>query len=432
MYASTHLLGKRLKILLHWSQGHLQEPDIKFSRITTFQEIPKKEKGQIGNSLKLIDKVQCLLQLDFSLHCKDKNKTESQDGWVNHLDESSSTGINGEAAWAGDTGESVVVLTFAGELQEDPALLLFPSRVSEDTHTPGSDSCATSEESMLVMPWKNLFGWYSVSISHFLFNGPRTLGLMQLMGLWLLRVVNRVVGLGIGLGGNPLLLTKLCKDGEKHCFPIPRVGDGAGDTGMKSMRFGEADFSTSLSLRLKLSSQEWLICIAFCTSRSWTVSRLIKSMPSSCLIWCKRLLCMRTGEAGSSRPWRFGNVVLFRLALGASAWNTGEVSLRPWMRGALLDLLRPPPPPLPPPSAGLPPVPGGSSRSSSIFSWAMSGAGRRGRCSVRDLGFPFPAIQGRRRHHRHRESVSGLVPCACVSLCAGALSCLSSQRLLNA
>lgn len=194
------------------------------------------------------------------------------------------------------------------------------------------------------------------------------------MGLWLLRVVNRVVGLGIGLGGNPLLLTKLCKDGEKHCFPIPRVGDGAGDTGMKSMRFGEADFSTSLSLRLKLSSQEWLICIAFCTSRSWTVSRLIKSMPSSCLIWCKRLLCMRTGEAGSSRPWRFGNVVLFRLALGASAWNTGEVSLRPWIRGALLDLLRPPPPPLPlpPPSAGLPPVPGGSSRSSSIFSCAMS------------------------------------------------------------
>lgn len=52
----------------------------------------------------------------------------------------------------------MVVLTFAGELQEDPALLLFPSRVSEDTHTPGSDSCATSEESMLVMPWKNLFG----------------------------------------------------------------------------------------------------------------------------------------------------------------------------------------------------------------------------------------------------------------------------------
>lgn len=33
-------------------------------------------------------------------------------------------------------------------------------------------------------------------------------------------------------------------------FPIPLVGDGAGDTGTKSMRFGEeeADFSRSLSL----------------------------------------------------------------------------------------------------------------------------------------------------------------------------------------
>lgn len=33
-------------------------------------------------------------------------------------------------------------------------------------------------------------------------------------------------------------------------FPIPLVGDGAGDTGTKSMRFGDddADFSKSLSL----------------------------------------------------------------------------------------------------------------------------------------------------------------------------------------
>lgn len=245
------------------------------------------------------------------------------------------------------------------------------------------------------------------------------------MGLWLLRVVNRVVGLGIGLGGNPLLLTKLCKDGEKHCFPIPRVGDGAGDTGMKSMRFGEADFSTSLSLKLKLSSQEWLICIAFCTSRSWTVSLLIKSIPSSCLIWCNRLLCMRTGEAGSSKPWRFGNVVLFRLALGASAWNTGEVSLRPWIRGALLDLLRPPPPP----SAGLPPVPGGSSKSSSIFSWAMSGAGRRGRCSETENSH---SLQPRVRAAAAANLSAELSLCACVPLCAGALRSLSSRRLPNA
>lgn len=28
---------------------------------------------------------------------------------------------------------------------------------------------------------------------------------------------NLLVGLGLGLGGNPLLLTRLCKDGEKHC-----------------------------------------------------------------------------------------------------------------------------------------------------------------------------------------------------------------------
>lgn len=88
--------------------------------------------------------------------------------------------------------------------------------------------------------------------------GPRMLGLMQLMGLWLRRLKRRV-GLGIGLGDRPLLLTRICNEGEKHCFfPIPLVGDGAGDTGTKSMRFGddEADFSKSLSLRLRLSSQD--------------------------------------------------------------------------------------------------------------------------------------------------------------------------------
>ena len=82
-----------------------------------------------------------------------------------------------------------------------------------------------------------------------------------------------------------MLLTRICNEGEKHCcslekgrdkiqvrtvtnislflldihdsttskhtfFPIPLVGDGAGDTGTKSMRFGDddADFSKSLSL----------------------------------------------------------------------------------------------------------------------------------------------------------------------------------------
>lgn len=42
------------------------------------------------------------------------------------------------------------------------------------------------------------------------------------------------------------------KHTEVRCtfFPIPLVGDGAGDTGTKSMRFGDedADFSKSLSL----------------------------------------------------------------------------------------------------------------------------------------------------------------------------------------
>jgi hypothetical protein len=99
--------------------------------------------------------------------------------------------------------------------------------------------------------------------------------------------LKRRVGLGIGLGDWPWLLTRICNEGEKHCcslemkilwlartlpeihfwfhlagistraavdthtfFPIPLVGDGAGDTGIKSIRFGDddADFSKSLSL----------------------------------------------------------------------------------------------------------------------------------------------------------------------------------------
>lgn len=53
-------------------------------------------------------------------------------GWVNHLVESTSTRINGEPESEGDTGEFVTVLILASELQEDPALPLFPSRASED------------------------------------------------------------------------------------------------------------------------------------------------------------------------------------------------------------------------------------------------------------------------------------------------------------
>lgn len=55
----------------------------------------------------------------------------------------------------------------------------------------------------------------------------------------------------MGLGGSPLLLTNICKDGEKHCFPNPLVGDGAGETGVKSILLGEYNFS-GLSKSLSL------------------------------------------------------------------------------------------------------------------------------------------------------------------------------------
>lgn len=184
-------------------------------------------------------------------------------------------------------GDSVTVLPLAKESEEELTLLVLPSRISEDKHELRSVRCVTSGESMFVVPWKSLFGWLSVSISPFLLIGPSTLGLIQLIGLWLLLFENLLVGLGIGLGGNPLLLTNICRDGEKHCFPIPLVGEGAGETGMKSILFGDEDFSDlskSLSLRLKLSSHDWLICIAVCTSLSWAVSLFIKSTPSSLLI----------------------------------------------------------------------------------------------------------------------------------------------------
>lgn len=128
--------------------------------------------------------------------------------------------------------------------------------------------------SILVDPWKTLLGWLSVSISPFLLIGGRTLGLMHLTGLWLLE---KRLGLEKELGGSPLLFTNI--------FPNPLVGDGAGDTGVKSILFGEYNFSglsQSLSLRLKLSSQDWLICIAACTSLSCAAS-LIISRPSSIL-----------------------------------------------------------------------------------------------------------------------------------------------------
>lgn len=67
MYASTHLGEKVQKYYYTEFKGIRRNLTWEVSRTTTFQEIPKEEKGQIGNSLKLIDRVQCLLQLDFSL-----------------------------------------------------------------------------------------------------------------------------------------------------------------------------------------------------------------------------------------------------------------------------------------------------------------------------------------------------------------------------
>lgn len=204
--------------------------------------------------------------------------------WVSHLGERSSIKMNGEHELEHATGASAVVLPLASDSEDKPLPLLLPSKISE--HELRSDNCAASGDSILVVPWKSLLGWLSVSISPFLLRGARTLGLMHLIGLWLLLVEKRL-GLGTGLGGNPLLLTNICKDGEKHCFPNPLVGDGAGETGVKSILLGEYNFSClskSLSLRLKLSSHDWLICIAVCTSLSCAVSLFIMSMPSSLLI----------------------------------------------------------------------------------------------------------------------------------------------------
>lgn len=165
-----------------------------------------------------------------------------------HLGERSCRGVKGESLGEGDTPSIL-----AGEPEEEPTLLRLPSNRSEDRlQEPSSGRCATSVDNMVVVPWKSLLGGLSVSISPLRFRGPRMLGRMQLMGLWLLRTVcRRRVGLGMGLGVKPLLLTRICRDGEKHCFlSIPRVGEGAGDTGTKSIRFGEEDedFSKSLSL----------------------------------------------------------------------------------------------------------------------------------------------------------------------------------------
>lgn len=227
---------------------------------------------------------QSSLRSSLSVLCRKQQFQIQNQKWLSHLGERSSIKMNEEHELVHATEDSAEALPVASESEDKPLLLLLPSNTSE--HELRSDSFAASGDSMLVVPWKSLLGWLSVSISPFLFRGPRTLGLMHLTGLWLLLHENRL-GLGTGLGGNPLLLTNICKDGEKHCFPNPRVGEGAGETGVKSILFGEYNFSClskSLSLRLKLSSHDWLICIAACTSLSCAVSLFIIPRPSSLLI----------------------------------------------------------------------------------------------------------------------------------------------------
>lgn len=201
--------------------------------------------------------------------------------WLSHLGERSSIKMNGEHELEHATGDSAGALPVASESEDKPLLILLPSKISE--HELKSDNCAGLVDSMLVVPWKGLLGWLSISISPFLLRGPRTLGLMHLTGLWLL-LLEKCLGLRTGLGGIPLLLTNICKDGDKHCFPNPLVGEGAGETGVKSILLGEYNFSglsKSLSLRLRLSSHDWLICIPACASLSFVVSLFIISRPSS-------------------------------------------------------------------------------------------------------------------------------------------------------
>lgn len=70
-----------------------------------------------------------------------------------------------------------------GESVEEPTLLRLPSSRSGEWQELRSDRWETSEDSIVVVPWKSLLGWLSVSISPLRFNGPKTLALMQLIGL---------------------------------------------------------------------------------------------------------------------------------------------------------------------------------------------------------------------------------------------------------
>lgn len=72
---------------------------------------------------------------------------------------------------------------FPGESVDELTLLKLPSSGSGEWHELRSEKLETSEDNMVVVPWKSLLGWLSVSISPLRLIGPRMLALMQLIGL---------------------------------------------------------------------------------------------------------------------------------------------------------------------------------------------------------------------------------------------------------
>lgn len=122
-------------------------------------------------------------------------------------------------------------------------------------------------------------------MSPFLFNGPKALGRIATLGLTLLLLPKRRVGLGEEFGVTPPLGIRIGWDDEKYCLPI-RVGEGEGERG-KISSLGSVKIRSSCSAvtiwshSVKASSHVQLICMAVCIPLSCAVSRFITSMLSS-------------------------------------------------------------------------------------------------------------------------------------------------------
>lgn len=154
---------------------------------------------------------------------------------------------------------------------------------------------------------------------------------LSVIGLWLLLVAKAfLVGLGLGLGENACLLDRLV-DGEKHCFPV-RVGDGELQMpggGVKICRGSVTDRSLLPASPRHPSSKDRSshdcdICNFDCTSFSCAVSRIMTSMPSSCLIW---LTLEGTAARGDDGEWLGLKLALNRRVLGMLS-NSGERASR--------------------------------------------------------------------------------------------------------